>query len=84
MSATTTYGIDLLVQLGIGRQTDRAVWDSASWSTSAVWGESDTSLGDWVDVTCELLDALRLSAGSNTDDGVTRRWESASASGMNS
>jgi hypothetical protein len=32
-----------------------------------------------VDVTCDVLDGLRLSAGANTGDGVTSRWESASA-----
>jgi hypothetical protein len=79
MPAVTAYGVQLLVELGIGRAGSAGVWGTSGWS-QAVWHDPDTSTGDWVDVTCDLLDDVRLTAGSNTDDGVTRRWESASAS----
>lgn len=79
MTATTTYGVDLLVELAIARPADAGRWGSGLWDV-ATWGDTDTPTGDWIDVTCDVLDPLRLTAGSNTDDGVTRRWESASAS----
>lgn len=78
MPATTTYGVDLRVEIAVGRAADAARWGQSRWD-QARWGTSDTDLGDWLDVTCDVLDDLRLSAGSNTDDGVSRRWESASA-----
>jgi hypothetical protein len=78
MPATTTYGVDLLVELAIGRASDAGRWGQSDWAQSR-WGRTDTALGDWVDVTCDVLDDVRLTAGSNTSDGVTRRWESASA-----
>lgn len=78
MPGTMAYGVDILVELAVGRSADAGHWGQSAWD-QARWGTSDTTLGDWVDVTCDVLDELRLSAGSNTDDGVTRRWESASA-----
>lgn len=79
MPATTEYGVDLIVELAIGQSGDAGHWGSGRWGIDR-WGTSDTSLGDWVDVTCDVLDGLGLSASSNTDDGVSRRWESSSAS----
>lgn len=79
MPTTTTYGVDLIVELGIGQAAAAGHWGTGLWGTDR-WGESDTSLGDWVDVTCDVLDDVRLTAGSNTDAGVSRRWESASCS----
>jgi hypothetical protein len=76
--ATTTYGVELLVELAIGRAADAGLWGTSRWE-QARWGTSDTTSGDWLDVTCDVLDDLRLTAGSNVGDGVTRRWESASA-----
>lgn len=78
MPAATTYGVELLVELGIGRAADAGRWGQSDWGQSR-WGTTDTTEGDWLDVTCDVLDDVRLTAGSNTDDGVTRRWESASA-----
>jgi hypothetical protein len=79
MPADTTYGVQLAVELGIGRASDAARWGQSPWGKASRWGHTDTTVGDWVDVTCDVLDDVRLTAGSNTDDGVTRRWESASA-----
>jgi hypothetical protein len=79
MPATTAYGVDLLVELAVGRAADAGLWGAGAWGR-ARWAESDTDLGDWLDVSCDLLDELRMTAGSNTSDGVTRRWESATAS----
>jgi hypothetical protein len=76
--AVTAYGVDLLVELAVGRAVDAGLWGTSRWDQTR-WGTSDTTAGDWLDVTCDVLDGLRLAAGSNTDDGVTRRWESASA-----
>ena len=78
MPAFTAYGLELLVELAIGRAADAAEWGVSQWRESR-WGTSDVDAGDWIDVTCDVLDGLRMTAGSNTDDGVTRRWESASA-----
>jgi len=78
MPAITTYGIDLLVELAVGRAADAGVWGRSTWGQTR-WGSTDTTTGDWIDVTCDVIDGLRMTAGSNTDDGVTRRWESASA-----
>lgn len=75
--AVTGYGVDLRVQLGIGRQADRAVWDSSRWDTDAVWGASETALGDWVDVTCDVDDPFTLAAGASDADGIVTRWEAA-------
>ena len=79
MPALTAYGVELLVELAVGRAADAGLWGQSAWD-QARWGTSDTTSGDWVDVTCDVLDSLRMTAGSNTEDGVTRRWESASSS----
>lgn len=77
-TTTTDYGVDLRVQLGIGRQSGSGRWDNASARWDAiVWGEADTSLGDWVDVTCETADPFTLTAGASDADGVVTRWEAA-------
>lgn len=76
MSATTTYGVDLELSLGIGRQEDAGVWDTSAWN-DAVWSNSDTALGNWVDVTCDVPGEFLLTAGSSDVDGVVTRWESA-------
>ena len=79
MPARTLYGIDIEVALGIGRQADWGVWDSGTWDVD-VWGDPDTALGDWVDVTCQVIDGLQLSARARTQaDGVVTRWEAATA-----
>jgi hypothetical protein len=80
MSALTEYGVELSVELGIGRQANRAVWDTARWDSSAVWGNPDTSLGDWVEVTCDTADPFTLAAGASEADGVVTRWEAATCS----
>lgn len=78
MPGGTLYGLELLVEIAVGRAADAALWGGDAWGQSR-WGDSDLEAGDWLDVTCDVLDGVRLSAGSNTDDGVARRWESASA-----
>lgn len=74
--AETRYGIDLRVQLGIGRQASRGTWDAGAWDI-AVWGQTDTALGDWVDVTCDVADPFKLAAGASDVDGIVTRWEAA-------
>lgn len=76
MSAVTEYGVELSVELGIGRQGDSGAWDTAKWDT-AVWGNPDTTLGDWVEVTCDTESPLSLGAGASDADGVVTRWEAA-------
>jgi hypothetical protein len=75
-TARTRYGVDLRVQLGIGRQEGRGVWDAGIWDF-ATWGQPDTELGDWVDVTCDVEDPFKLQAGASDADGVVTRWEAA-------
>lgn len=75
---TTDYGVDLEVALAIGRQENAGVWDSASWDEQ-LWSQTDTTLGDWVDVTCDVADGVALNAGSDDADGVVTRWEAATA-----
>ena len=75
---STDYGLELLVELGIGRQVDIGVWDTGVWGV-AVWGETDTSLGDWVDVTCDVADPFQMGAGSSSSEGIVSRWEAATA-----
>ena len=79
MTATTLYGIDLEVALGIGNQANVGRWDQGIWDLN-VWAQTDTTLGDWVDVTCKVIDGLGLKAGSNQTDGVTLHWEAATCS----
>jgi hypothetical protein len=55
------------------------VWDGADteWDVSA-WSQTDTTLGDFVDVTCDVLDdGVGLKAGASSADGVVTRWEAA-------
>ena len=77
MPAHTAYGYDLELSLGIGRQTGAGAWDSGLWDL-AVWAQPDTALGDWVDVTCDVVAPFTLAAGSSEADGITMRWEAAS------
>jgi hypothetical protein len=77
MVASTAYGYDLELALGIGRQAGAGVWDAGTWDT-AVWAQPDTVLGDWVDVTCDVVDPFTLAAGTSEADGIATRWESAS------
>ena len=78
-SMTTTLPkplIDMEVCLGVGQSDMAGVWDSAAWDVNT-WSQTDTSLGDWVDVTCEVLDGFELGAGATSVDGVVTRWEAA-------
>ena len=75
-TATTKYGIDLRIDLGIGRQESRGAWDAGIWGMN-VWGQSDTLFGDWVEVTCDVADPFTLTAGASNADGIVTRWEAA-------
>jgi hypothetical protein len=66
-------GVDVEVSLAIGRKEAGAVWDSGTWDFNT-WMVSDTPLGDWSDVTCDVSQGLTLGAGSSAD-GVVTRWE---------
>jgi hypothetical protein len=71
MSALIPYetgDIEVLVELGIGRQANAGVWDESYWDYS-VWGHEDTALGDWVDVTCSISE-IELTGGASAADGV--------------
>ena len=78
MPATMPYGIQVEVAVAVGREADWGVWDTGTWGVN-VWGDPDTALGDWVDVTCEVEDGLALHAGADESDGVVTRWEAATA-----
>lgn len=77
MTAHTAYGYDLELALGIGRQASAGRWDQGHWDTT-VWAQTDTSLGDWVDVTCDVVSPFTLAAGTSEDQGIATRWEAAS------
>lgn len=76
MPAHTTYGYDLELCLGIGRQQDAGRWDEARWG-AVVWDQPDTSFGDWVDVTCSVPGTADFAAGSGYTAGVVVQWEAA-------
>jgi hypothetical protein len=69
-------GIELSVEIGVGRLTPTAQWDYEAWDQSS-WGDPESTLGDFVDVTCYTVDGVSLGAGSSAD-GVVTRWEAAS------
>ena len=75
MSGTTLPGpqIDIEVSLGVGTVYPGAVWDSGTWDFNT-WQQTDTTLGNWTDVTCEVLAPVHLAAGSGPE-GVVTRWE---------
>lgn len=77
MTALVAAGtVEIVVELGIGRPELAGRWDEAGWDAN-VWAESDTTLGDWVDVTCQTGTGMRMTAGANESDGVVTRWEAA-------
>lgn len=78
MTAVCEWGGMIEVALGIARVFPEGEWDVSSWD-AAEWSETDTSLGDWMDVTCDTLDGIRLAAGSSNVEGVVTRWEAATA-----
>jgi hypothetical protein len=72
--------VEIAVELGVGRSALEGVWDSAVWGTN-VWGQSDTSLGDWVDFTCDVVDeSLSTTSGTDQTDGVVTHWAAATCS----
>jgi len=72
-------GIEVEICLGVGRTDTAAVWDTGRFDVNT-WTTSDTSLGDWVDVSCSVLDGVDMTAGASNDDGVVTRWEAATCS----
>ena len=68
--------IEIEVCIAVGQQAAGGVWDAARWGVN-VWGQTDTSLGDWVDVTCDVEVPFQLHAGTDRSDGVVTRWEAA-------
>ena len=78
MPAHLAYGYDLELALGIGRGTVTGRWDDpgARWDVTA-WDDPDTSLGDWVDVTCDVPGMVSFAAGSEASVGATVQWEAA-------
>lgn len=68
MTAVLPYGIEIEVDLGVGDQSGAGRWDSAKFGVD-VWAQSDTALGDWIDVTCDVLE-LSIVSGASAPDGV--------------
>jgi len=75
MSGTTLPGpqVDIEVCLAIGTIEPGGVWDSGHWNYNT-WNQTDTPLGDWSDVTCDVIVPLTLGSGTSPD-GVVTRWE---------
>lgn len=78
MTAACEWGGELEIALGIARTYPGGEWDYSEWDASE-WEQTDTSLGDWFDITCDVADGIALRAGSNKSDGVADRWEAATA-----
>lgn len=69
--------IEFEVALAVGQAANAGVWESGVWDANS-WGETDTSLGDWVDVSCYVINSgVHLTAGATSADGVVTRWEAA-------
>ena len=66
-------GVDIEVALGIGTIKPGAAWDAGTFDYNT-WQETDTPLGDWTDVTCDVAEPVALASGSSPD-GVVTRWE---------
>lgn len=81
MSATLpAVGIDVEVDLGILSTQPGGVWDGTETHFDySTWQQTETELGDWLDVTCDTNLVVTLGAGSSAD-GVVTRWEAATAS----
>ena len=73
MATSLPCGIDLEVCLALADAELGGVWDSSNWN-AAVWQQADTSMGDWLDVTCDCA-TIDLAGGATTSDGVLSRWE---------
>lgn len=68
-------GVEVEICLGVGSVQPGAVWDAATWDFNT-WQQSDTSLGNWTDVTCDAFE-ITSGAGTSGADGVVSRWEAA-------
>lgn len=68
--------IEFEIDIGVGQSALSGVWDAGIFDVG-VWGQTDTSLGDWVDVTCDVVDGVTMGAGASSADGVVTRWEAA-------
>lgn len=81
MSALVADGqVEFAVEFGIGRAELAGVWDDATWDRN-VWAQTDTELGDWVDVSCEVIDeSVTLASGTEQADGVVSHWAAATCS----
>jgi hypothetical protein len=69
-------GVELEVCLGIGTVQPGGVWDAGTFDYNT-WQQTDTALGDWTDVTCDVIDQTIRSAAGSSPDGVVTRWEAA-------
>jgi hypothetical protein len=69
-------GLEVEVCLAVGESERGGTWDAGLWDYN-VWQQTDTSYGDWVDVTCSVVDGFTMTAGASSADGVVTRWEAA-------
>lgn len=72
-----------LLPSGVGVSVEIAVastspaWSVSAWN-DAQWAQTDTSLGNFVDVTCDCSE-VHLSGGATAADGALTRWEARTA-----
>ena len=78
MTALCDWGGEVEVAIALARTFPAGEWDTSGWDNSE-WEQTDTSLGDFLDVTCDTLDGIDLAAGSTAIEGVVARWEAATA-----
>jgi hypothetical protein len=71
-------GYRVSVQIGVGRSAQAGVWDSPGWD-EVYWADPETTLGDWVDITCYVVD-FAVTGGASAADGILTRWEGRTAS----
>ena len=79
MTALCDWGGEVEVALALARRFPGGEWDTSLWDESE-WEQTDTALGDWLDVTCDTGDPIELKAGSSKVEGVIDRWEAATVS----
>lgn len=79
MTALTDWDGEIEVAIAIHRDYPAGEWDASSWD-AATWDDTDTPMGNWLDVTCDTLVPINLKAGATRTDGIVTRWEAATAS----
>src|SRR6476661_4845431 len=80
MTATVAGSVEVEVALGLGLAAGTSRWDDPTAVFGQTkWGQADTPLGDYVDVTCETV-SVRFQSGGATPDPIVPLFTAATAS----